>query len=180
VPGDEDRLLIRADKHPNSRGAELLGMSGDVAAMLSGARAGRLRCLWIFGHDLFASAWPESEVRAALAAVPTLIWSGTNTNATSALAHWVLPAAAWVERDGTFTNFQGRVQRFRAAVPPLGEARPDWEIIGRVLQALGEPVGQQRAEHWFRTLSEAVPSFTGLTYQGLGDVGQVVSEWRRG
>jgi NADH-quinone oxidoreductase subunit G len=181
VPGDEDNLLIRADKHPNSRGAELLGMSGNVAAMLAAARAGRLRCLWIFAHDLFASAWPEPEIRAALAAVPALIWSGTNANATSALAQWVLPAAAWVEREGTFTNFQGRVQRFRTAVPPLGEARPDWEIIGRVLQALGERVSQQRAEHWFRELSEVVPAFAGLTYQSVGDGGQMVttSEGRR-
>jgi predicted molibdopterin-dependent oxidoreductase YjgC len=100
-----------------------------------------------------------------------LVWSGTNANATSALAHWVLPSAAWVERDGTFTNFQGRVQRFRTAVPPLGEARPDWEVIGLVLQALGETVEPRRAEHWFRALSATVPAFAGLTYQSLGDVG---------
>jgi NADH-quinone oxidoreductase subunit G len=181
VAGDEDNLLIRADKNPNTRGAELVGLSGDVAAIVSAARAGRLRCVWIFAHDLFDSAWPEAEVRAALAAVPALIWSGTNANATSALAHWVLPSAAWVERDGTFTNFQGRVQRFRAAIPPLGEARPEWDVIGRVLEALGEAAGPRRAEHWFRALSEAVPAFAGLSYQSVGDGGQLVAaEGRRG
>jgi NADH-quinone oxidoreductase subunit G len=174
VPGDEDNLLIRADKNPNTRGAELVGLPGDVPAMLQAARGGRLRCLWVFDHDLFESAWSEAEVRAALTAVPTLIWSGTNANATSALAHWVLPSAAWVERDGTFTNFQGRVQRFRAAAPPLGEARPDWEVIGQVLEALGEAVGPRRAEHWFRALSAAVPAFAGLTYQNLGDEGKLI------
>src|SRR2546425_2345491 len=116
VPGDEDRLLIRADKNPNTRGAELIGLGGDTAAILAAARARRIRCLWIFGHDLLDAGWPEAETRAALGAVETLIWSGTNANATSALARWVLPSAAWVERDGTFTNFEGRVQRFRAAV----------------------------------------------------------------
>ncbi len=174
APGDEDSLLIRADKNPNTQGAELLGLSGDVPAMLQAARGGQLRCLWVFDHDLLASAWPEAEVRAALTAVPMLIWSGTNANATSALAHWVLPSAAWVERDGTFTNFQGRVQRFRAAVPPLGEARPDWEVIGQVLEALGEAVEPRRAEHWFRALTTAVPAFAGLTYQSLGDQGRLV------
>jgi len=174
VPGDEDNLLIRADKNPNTRGAELMGLDGDVAAILKAARDGRLRCLWVFAHDLFESAWPEAEVRAALTAVPTLVWSGTNANATSALAHWVLPSAAWVERDGTFTNFQGRVQRFRTAVPPLGEARPDWEVIGRILEMLGETVGPRRAEHWFRALSAAVPAFAGLTYQNLGDEGRPI------
>jgi NADH-quinone oxidoreductase subunit G len=174
IPGDEDSLLIRADKNPNSRGAELVGLPGDVPALLQAARGGQLRCLWVFDHDLFESAWPEAEVRMALTAVPMLIWSGTNANATSALAHWVLPSAAWVEREGTFTNFQGRVQRFRAAVPPLGEARPDWEVIGQVLEALGETVDSRRAEHWFRALGAAVPAFAGLTYQNLGDTGAPV------
>jgi NADH-quinone oxidoreductase subunit G len=175
VPGDEDALLIKADKNPNTRGAELVGLGGDVAETLAAARAGRLRCLWIFDHDLFESAWPEPEVRAALGAVDTLIWSGTNANRTSALAHWVLPTTAWVERDGTFTNFEGRVQRFRAAVEPLGEARPTWEVLGRLLTALGEPVGFTRAEQWFRTLAETVPAFDGLTYEQLGDAGQMVA-----
>jgi NADH-quinone oxidoreductase subunit G len=174
VPGDEDDLLIRPDKNPNTRGAELMGLAGDVAAMVTAAREGRLSCLWVFAHDLFESAWPQAEVQAALAAVPTLIWSGTNANATSALAHWVLPSAAWVEREGTFTNFQGRVQRFRAAVPPLGEARPDWEVIGRVLEALGAPPGPRRAEQWFRALAAAVPAFAGLTYPSLGNQGRLV------
>jgi NADH-quinone oxidoreductase subunit G len=173
VPGDEDTLLIKADKNPNTRGAELIGLGGAVATILAAARAGRLRCLWVFDHDLFQSAWAEAEVRAALAAVETLIWSGTNANETSALAHWVLPATAWVERDGTYTNFEGRVQRFRTAVEPLGEARPEWEVLGRLLTALGEPVGFTRAEQWFRALAEAVPAFAGLTYQRLGDVGQM-------
>jgi predicted molibdopterin-dependent oxidoreductase YjgC len=142
--------------------------------MVTAAREGRLSCMWVFAHDLFESAWPQAEVQAALAAVPTLIWSGTNANATSALAHWVLPSAAWVEREGTFTNFQGRVQRFRAAVPPLGEARPDWEVIGRVLEALGAPPGPRRAEQWFRALAAAVPAFAGLTYPSLGNQGRLV------
>src|SRR5437016_1562801 len=88
-------------------------------------RDGRLRCLWIFHHDLLASAWPAGETRAALERLDTLICSGTNAGATSELAHLVLPSAAWVEREGTFTNFEGRVQRFRTAVEPFGSARPD-------------------------------------------------------
>jgi NADH-quinone oxidoreductase subunit G len=174
MPGDEDALLIRADKNPNTRGAELMGLDGDVGAIVKAARDGRLHTLWVFAHDLFASAWPEADVRAALTTVRALLWSGTNANATSALAHWVLPAAAWVEREGTFTNFQGRVQRFRTALAPLGEGRADWEVIGRILERLGEPVQATRAEHWFRALTAAVPAFADLTYQNLGDQGKLV------
>ncbi|MBI4245588.1 MAG: (2Fe-2S)-binding protein [Candidatus Rokubacteria bacterium] len=175
-PGDQDDFLIRADKNPNTRGAELLGLDGDALAILAAARSRRIKCLWIFHHDLLASAWPEVETRGALAAVETLLWSGSNANPTSALATLVLPAAAWVEREGTFTNFKGRVQRFRAAVPPLGQALPDWELVGRVLQALGGEVRASRAEHWFRDLAATVPAFAGLTYQSIGDGGAMIAE----
>jgi len=175
VPGEDDHLLLRADRNPNSRGAELLGLGGDAKAILDAARAGRLKLLWVFHHDLFASAWPEAEVHDALERIETLIWTGTNANRTAALARWVLPSAAWVEREGTFTNFQGRVQRFRTAVEPLGDARPDWDILGQVLTALGEPAAATRAEHWFRELSEAVPAFGGMSYRSLGDTGQMIA-----
>ena len=174
-PGDADTLLIRSDKNPNSHGAALLGLDGDGAAILAAARARQVKCLWVFGHDLLAGAWPEAETDAALRALPLLIFTGTNANATSERAHWVLPAAAWVEREGTYTNFEGRVQRFRQAVEPLGQALPEWDILGRVLRALGVEVGATRAERWFRELAAAVPAFAGLTYQAIGDTGAVLS-----
>ena len=88
----------------------------------------------------------------------------------------MLPSAAWVERDGTFTNFEGRVQRFRSALTPLGDARPAWNIVAETLAALGAPVTATRAEHWFRALSAAVPAFAGLTYQTIGDTGAMTNE----
>jgi NADH-quinone oxidoreductase subunit G len=174
-PGDEDKLLIRSDKNPNTRGAELAGLAGDAAALLADARAGRLRCLWVFHHDVLTSAWPANEARAALERLDTLIWSGTNASATSALAHVALPSAAWVEREGTFTNFEGRVQRFRTATEPLGAARPDWEIVGATLAAMTHEDVPARAEGWFRRLADAVPAFSGMTYRSIGDAGQVVA-----
>ena len=176
APGDEDKLLIKRDKNPNSRGAELIGLDGDAAALLADARAGRLRCLWVFHHDLLESAWPAPETRAALERLDTLLWSGTNAGGTSALAHLILPSAAWVEREGTFTNFEGRVQRFRTAVEPLGSARADWDVLGRVLAAVTRAPVPERAEQWFRRLGEAVPAFAGMTYRSIGDDGQVVGD----
>src|SRR5437867_447945 len=116
VDGDQDEILIRADKNPNARGAELLGLDGDAAALLAAVRGRQVKCLWIFGHDLLASAWPEALVLGALGAVETIAWVGANANATSARAHWALPAAAWVGRQGTSTDFEGRVQPLRPAV----------------------------------------------------------------
>jgi len=175
TPAVGDDFLLRADRSPNARGAELIGLGGDAANVIAAARGGQLRCLLVFRHDLFQSAWPEADVRDALTRTETVIYAGTNANATSALARWVLPSATWVERDGTFTNFEGRVQRFRQACEPLGAARPDWAWLGLLLVALGGTSAGERAEHWFRALAEAVPAFAGLSYRTLGDGGRLVA-----
>jgi predicted molibdopterin-dependent oxidoreductase YjgC len=179
TPGDKDHFLIRADKNPNTRGAELCRLTPaagglDAAAILKATAAKRIKLLWVFHHDLADSAWPEAEVRAALAGAAMLVFQGTNANSTSARAHLVLPSAAYVERDGTFTNFEGRVQRFRAALTPLGEARPDWEILTRLGVGLAAPdraFAAERAEHAFAELVAGVPAFAGMSYRALGDSG---------
>jgi predicted molibdopterin-dependent oxidoreductase YjgC len=175
VPGDQDNFLVRADKNPNSLGAELMGLGGDARAVIEAAGARRLKLLWIFGHDLLAGALPERDVLEALRVVDTVVFTGSNANWTSAHSHWVLPAAAWVEREGTYTSFEGRVQRFRQAVEPLGQSLADWEIVSRVLAALGEPPAATRAEHWFRQLASSVPAFSGLSYQMIGDAGHLLA-----
>jgi len=169
-----DDFLLRSDRAPNRRGAELIGLGGDTGGLMASARAGRLKCLWVFHHDLLASGWPAADVRQALDRVETLIFTGTNANAISERAQWVLPAAAWVEREGTFTNFEGRVQRFRSAVEPLGQALPEWDLLGRIVAALGGTPAGGRAELWFRELVRTVPAFAGLSYQAIGDHGQLI------
>jgi len=183
VPGDQDDVLIRADKNPNSRGAELChllpGPGGlDTRGMLPAAAAGRLKLLWVFQHDLLASAWAEADVRAALEGAETLVFQGPTANPVSARAHLVLPSTSYAERDGTFTNFQGRVQRFRQAIEPVAEALPDWVILARVGRALAgrEPAyAAERAERVFTALAGAVPAFAGMSYRALGDHGLMVA-----
>jgi NADH-quinone oxidoreductase subunit G len=178
VPGEEDDLLLRADRNPNRRGAELIGLgTGDARGILDGARQRRIKLLWIFQHDLLDSGWPPADVTAALAGAEMVVFQGPSANATSAGAHLVLPSAAYVEREGTFTHFQGRVQRFRAVVEPLGEAQADWAILGRVGRALGgaDPAfSAGRAEQVFAGLAGQVPAFSGMSYRGLRDAGQAV------
>src|SRR5262249_56128865 len=96
VRGAQAGVLIRPDKKPNTRGAELRGTapaSGglDAAGMLRAARDKRLKLLWIFHHGLGASAWPEAEVLSALDGVEVAIFQGTNANHVSAPAHPALP-----------------------------------------------------------------------------------------
>src|SRR6266404_1908521 len=156
--GADDDFLLRADRHPNTRGAEAVGFAADADSILARARAGALKVLWVIQHDLPGSAWPTAATGQALERLETLIFTGTNENGTSTLAPLVLPLAAWVERDGTFTNFLGRVQRFRAAVEPLGDALAGWDLFGRVLTLLGGVAAGGRAELWFRELAKTVPA----------------------
>jgi NADH-quinone oxidoreductase subunit G len=178
APGYQDDFLLRADKHPNTRGAELIGLGGggegDGGHVLAAAEAGRLSVLWVFGHDLFAARWPEVEVRAALDRVECVVFQGANANATSERAHLLLPSAAYTEREGTFTNFEGRVQRFWPALEPVGEARADWDILAEVARALGHDWRPARVEQLFRELAVAVPAFAGLSYRTLRDHGVLV------
>jgi len=179
APGSEDDLLRVADKTPNTRGATLLGLGrGDGADgrhVLDAARAGHLRLLWVFDHDLLATGWPVAEVEEALARVEGLVFQGATANATSARAHVVLPSAAYVEREGTWTNVTGRVQRFWRAVLPRGEARPDWEILAAVARAVGPEEPPLRAAAVFQQLAAAVPAFAGMSYRTLGDAGAPVA-----
>jgi NADH-quinone oxidoreductase subunit G len=180
--GDEDDFLIRADKNPNARGAalcEVVPAPGglDAHGILTAAAAGRIKLLWVLHHDLFQSAWAEGDVRAALDGAETLVFQGTNANAVSLRAQLVLPSAAYAEREGTFTNFEGRVQRFRAALEPLGEARPDWRILAQLGQSLGAThpaFAAERSEQIFAALAAAVPAFAGMSYRALGDAGAMV------
>ena len=185
-PGEDDKLLLRADRNPNTRGATLLGLGPgpgglDAGGILDAAAQKKVKCLWVLHHELTASGFAAARVNGALAGAETLIFQGTNAGLTSARASVVLPSAAYAEGDGTFTNFQGRVQRFRPAVTPLGEAQPDWRVFGRLaarvpkLVAAADPaLGAERPDQVFAALAAAVPAYAGLTYRSLGDAGQMV------
>jgi formate dehydrogenase alpha subunit len=105
--------------------------------LLEAARAGSLRALWIQGEDLAQSDPDQSRVTEALARLDFVLVQELFPSETQRFAHLVLPAAGYLEQDGTFTNAERRIQRVRAAVAAPGEARPDWQVIRDVANALG-------------------------------------------
>ncbi len=92
---------------------------------------------------------------------------------TTKLAHVVLPACTWAEKDGTFTNTERRVQRIRAAVKPAGNSRPDWKIICELADRLylGKHFKYKSPEEIFNELRKAVPQYSAITYENLGRQG---------
>ncbi len=173
-PGSCDEFLIKADKNPNTAGAKLLGLAGPDAPpaerIVDEALAGRLDVLWVFAHDLVRLFGAEN-VRRLPESVPLIVYSGTNENATTQLAHWVLPSAAYVEKDGTFVNCHGRVQRVGRAFPPLADSREEWRVLLDVARRLGLTLDWRGPEEIFRALAAALPPFASLSYQTIGEHG---------
>ena len=172
--GDSDDLLIQADKSPNARGAQALGFSEGAESLLDRAAKKQLRVLVVFTQDL-TELFGDARVRQAAQQLEQLVFIGTNGNSTASLAHLVLPSAAYAEQDGTFTNFQGRVQRLHAALPPWAEAKPEWTILNDLAGRLGLPATFTDAPAIFAELAAKEPSFRGLTYQTIGDQGAMAA-----
>ena len=118
----------RLPKRPGLKAVELFRAVAD----------GKIRALWIMGTNPAVSLPEADAVRAALGTCPFVVVSdGERRTDTTELAHVLLPAAAWGEKDGTVTNSERRISRQRAFLPLPGEARPDWWILTRVAQRLG-------------------------------------------
>ena len=172
--GSSDDFLIKADKNPNTLGATLLGLAGPDAPntkhIVDEALAGNLDVLWVAGHDL-VELFGEENIRKLREKVGLFVFSGTNENATAPLAHWVLPSAAYVEKDGTFVNCHGRLQRIGRAFAPVGDSREDWRILLELAGRLGLGFDWRDPERIFLALAEAEPSFTELSYKAIGAQG---------
>jgi len=98
---------------------------------------GRIRAIWIAATNPAASLPRAERVRAALAACPFVAVSDCWATDTTALAHVVLPAAGWGEKDGTVTSSERRISRQRPFRAPPGEARPDWRVFAEVGRRMG-------------------------------------------
>lgn len=152
----EDELLIRADPNPNTTGARRVGFQGSARQLLERAAKGDIKVLFIFRHD-----FRDPEAIELLKKTETIVYQGTNWNGTAELADVVLAAATHFEKRGTFTNFEGRVQRFNAALAPIEESLPDTVILSALAAELSVamPEGPDAAlEGWIGLNSEKIGS----------------------
>ncbi len=201
VTGDQDQILIREDKTPNSLGAELIGLnSNGVDLIYRMIKDGKLKALIIVEEDLgsLSEDWEQ-----ALGQLDLLIVTSTNSNKTTALADIVFPASTYAEKHGTFVNFQGRVQRIMPAVATEEEdraldgmsmsrwdkfgtkfdrwmqgrkvdAKPSWKILSLLAAYLGIKMKFDMAEQVFEEISNTIDAFRGLDYDVIGELGAKV------
>ena len=178
VPGNNpdavavpDEMLVSADANPNSAGVNLLAEHGDVGdadALRTAIADGALSTLIILVDDV------AGRLDMDFSGVATVAYLGTHSNRTSKAAKIVLPVAAHVSQDGTFINKDGRVQRLRRSLHPVGDALPAYAMIDGLGNALGDAPGTTNAKGTFAQMAAEVAGMTGMSYATIGDQGQVL------
>jgi predicted molibdopterin-dependent oxidoreductase YjgC len=138
-----------------------------IPQMFAAAREGRLRALWIIGEDVCSTDPDSGQVAAALDGCPLVISQELFPSATARRADVVLPAASWLEKDGTFVNFDRRFQRVRAVARPPGQARTDFEIVHALAGALGAVLGCPTPAAALDECARTSPHFAGLSHERL-------------
>jgi NADH-quinone oxidoreductase subunit G len=174
--GESDRLLLNADRNPNSNGARLTGIAAEpmgynLPKIAEGIRTGRIKTLIVVGEDLTRHGIGAD----LLGKLDTLIVSDILPNETTRLAQYLLPGCAHAEKRGTFTNTKGRVQKFMKAVEPRGGPRPEWEFLQELVSQLTGQAAVVSIEGLFNRMAGEVAGFHGLTWAGLGDTGVTVN-----
>lgn len=136
--------------------------------MTKATLAGAFRGLIIFGEDPVVTDPDQNHVRAAMKKMDLLVVAELTMTETARLADYILPAASFAEKEGTFTNCERRVQHIAPALSPPGIAMGDWQW----LKALAEKLGSQAlswscSEAVFDEMASLTPSYQGMSYSHL-------------
>jgi len=126
-----------------------------------------LRFLYIMGENPVVSDPDRHHIQKALSSLDLLVVQDIFLTETAQLADVVLPAAAFAEKEGTFTNTERRVQRVRKAIDPPGQALADWRILQKLMQCFGYDSNFESAEEIFEEMRTLTPSYAGMTYTRL-------------
>ena len=169
--GEGDRLLISADRNPNTRGALVTGLiptlpTPTLAELVAQIDAGQVKTVVSVGEDLAAAG-----LTAAQLAKIGVIYLGTHANPTTDAAKVVLPTLTVFEKSGTFINQQFRLQKFAAAVPGPAGASDNLAVLSELIAAVGgASFGATVATLW-PALAAEIPQFAKVTGQSLSDTG---------
>jgi formate dehydrogenase alpha subunit len=132
---------------------------------------GTVKALYVMGENPMLSDPDLTHAEQALRNLDFLVVQDIFLSETARLADVVLPAASFAEKEGTFTNTERRVQLLHAALPAPGEAKPDWQIITDLANALGADWHYNKAEEIFTELTALTPSYAGITFARLENDG---------
>jgi formate dehydrogenase alpha subunit len=144
---------------------------GRVTDFIEKAGEGILKAFYCMGEDPVRSEPNSRRVAQHLGRLDFIVCQDIFMSETARLAHVVLPAACFAEKDGTFTNTERRVQRVRQAVHPPGMAKADWQILCEMATAMGYPMSYPSPREIWDEIAALTPALGGISYARIERVG---------
>jgi formate dehydrogenase major subunit len=144
-----------------------------VTEIIGSILAGGVRGMYMLGENPFMSDPNINKVRKALTALEFLVVQDIFLTETAEFADVILPASSYLEKDGTYTNTDRRVQRGRKVLDPPGQARVDWEIVADLAQRVGLDWSYSHPREVFDEMVAVMPSYANLSYDNLGLSGKL-------
>jgi formate dehydrogenase major subunit len=136
--------------------------------MISKALKGEVKALYFMGFNPVHSLPDRTKTEEALSSLELLVVQDIFMSATASLAHYVLPAATWLEREGSMTNMDRMVQWRRRLLDPMAETKPDWQILIELAKSLGyEEFDYASPRDVLDEISHAVGPYVGITWEVL-------------
>src|ERR1700736_2530574 len=176
--GEADKILVSADRNPNTLGAQLFGVTNEnpgakLPKIVEKIRSGSIRAIVALGEDLTEIGLTADDLQK----LSLLIVTGILPNETTRHATVLLPGSGFAEKRGSMINIKGRLQRSNRAVNAPGEARDDWEILRDLIQQLTGSDSIYLIEDVFRQIADAIAEMKGLSLSKISDQGvQLVEE----
>lgn len=143
-----------------------------IPEMFDAAITGDLKALWIIGEDVVQTDPNSAHVEAAIKSLDFLVIQEIFLSETAKLADVILPGTSFLEKEGTFTNGERRVQRVNRVVPPYANSKPDGQILVEMMNRFGYPQPPYTAASMLEEISGVVPFFEGVKWHELGDNGK--------
>lgn len=136
-----------------------------IVEMMNAAHHGDLKAMYIMGENPVLTDPNQQHVIEALEAIDLLVVQDIFLTETAKYADVVLPACAFIEKEGTVSNTERRVQPMHRVLPPWGDAKDDWWIIMEIANRMGAKWDYRKAEDIFEEIRRVTPSYAGITYE---------------
>ncbi len=143
-----------------------------IPNMFDAAISGSFKGLYVQGEDIAQSDPNTLHVEAALGSLECLIVQDIFLNETAKYAHVLLPGSTFLEKNGTFTNAERRINRVRKVMAPLA-GKEDWEVTVDLANALGYPMDYSHPAQIMDEIARLTPSFAGVSYDKLDRLGSI-------
>ena len=169
--------LLSTDPYPNSSGVKDMGFAygaNHVISIIDSILEGEVKALYVAGLDLFDVVTEEDKekLKRALSKLYLLVVQDYKLTETVRLAHVILPGVSAYEKEGTFTNDRGRVQKIKKVIDSPGTSKPDWEILTLVGKNLNEgSFSYNSPSQIMLDIADTLPGYQGLNYDNIGRLG---------